>query len=31
MSLHNLNYVIFIVLEKERKSLIEFYALLFFL
>ena len=28
--IHNINYVIFLGLEKERRSLIESYALLFF-
>lgn len=29
--IHNINYVINLVLEKERRSLIESYALLYFL
>lgn len=29
--IHNINYVIYLVLEKERRSLIESYALLYFL
>ena len=29
--MHNINYVISLVLEKERRSLIESYALLYFL
>lgn len=29
--IHNINYVICLVLEKERRSLIESYALLFFI
>lgn len=29
--IHNINYVIYLMLEKERRSLIESYALLYFL